>query len=141
MTDRAEIALGHKLMIGDDLVKTVNSFSYLGVILDKNLTMKPHLANVKKNSLYRFYNMHQLRDLMDNETALCLYKTCILPTLEYTAELWLIMVPLLTSRGSRLCGTKTSERPLVLEIPEPFMRLISMNNIILISYLIEETFH
>ena len=64
-------------------VKKVNSFSYLGVILDENMTYKTHMASIRKRSGYKLYQLHRIRTSIDTETALTIYKHCILPSLEY----------------------------------------------------------
>ena len=64
-------------------VAKVKSFCYLGVTLDENLSMKTHMAGIRKNCGYKIKRSYRIRDSIDNNTCLEIYKHCILPSLEY----------------------------------------------------------
>ena len=75
--------IGPTLSIDNTSVERVASFCYLGVTLDENLTLKQHMGGIRKRGNYKVKQAHRIRDSIDDETALIIYKHCIMPTLEY----------------------------------------------------------
>ena len=59
-------------------MKNVDKCKYLGVILDKEMTLTSLLSDVKKNVL------NKLRFYINENTSLAIYKQTILPILDYT---------------------------------------------------------
>ena len=57
-------------------IQFVNTFNYLGVILDDHLTFTPYYNMVKRR-------MVKIRKCVDNRTSLLIYKQAVLPVVEY----------------------------------------------------------
>lgn len=79
-----------RLYMFDEVIEWENSVKYLGVTLDRKLTWRPHISNVK-NTLNTKVGM--LRTLLFNkklniQNKLLLYKSIILPTALYAAPIW-----------------------------------------------------
>ena len=53
----------------------VDEFKYLGVILEKNLSWKPQIVNVKSKILRNFYVLRRTTPFIDRNTAVILYNT------------------------------------------------------------------
>ena len=64
-------------------LKTVKSFNYLGVIIDSVLSFKDHCNKIISSGNHKLYNLRNLCKYMDSALAILLYKTMILPILEY----------------------------------------------------------
>ena len=60
-----------------------HSYKYLGVILDQALKYDKFVKQKLKTVAFRNYQLARLNAYIDNLTALLLYKTFILPILEY----------------------------------------------------------
>ena len=64
-------------------LETVVTFNYLGVVVDSVLGFKQHCNKTIASGNHRLSNLRNLCKYMDSELALLLYKTMILPILEY----------------------------------------------------------
>ena len=76
------------LTIDKKQISNETMFVYLGISLDQTLLLKPHMASVSKRTGYKIRQLHKIRDEVDRGIALSMYKTCILPTLEYCSFLF-----------------------------------------------------
>ena len=61
----------------------VNTFNYLGVLLDDHLTFQPYYNMVKRRMENKIFVMSKIRKYVDNKTALLIYKQAVLPLVEY----------------------------------------------------------
>ena len=64
----------------------MNTFNYLGVLLDDQLTFTPYYNLDKRRIEYKIFILSKIRKYVNNMTALLIYKQAILPLVEY-AEL------------------------------------------------------
>ena len=64
-------------------LKNVDKYKYLGVTLDKEMSLSSLLTDVKKNVLNKLFNLRKLRYYIDEKTSLSIYKQTILPILDY----------------------------------------------------------
>ena len=64
-------------------------YKYLGVMLDENLNFNCHINLVLKNANHKLYLLRRVRKYLTNETAILLYKSYILPILEYGNTLYM----------------------------------------------------
>ena len=73
----ADVSLnGQRLLI-------VDQFNYLGVTLDKYMTLGPHISKVINLAKVRVAQLRRTRKYVDKDTCLLLYKQMVLPTMEY----------------------------------------------------------
>ena len=67
---------GHEL-------QRVESYKYLGVILDTNLNFKLHIDTLLKTLRYKLYIFSKIRKYLTVQASLCIYKSTILPYIDY----------------------------------------------------------
>lgn len=75
------------LTINNIDVKTKDQYLYLGAIIDSTLNMKPQVQATIRNGNYRTYQLRAIRDFIDEETAILIYKQFILAKIEYASIL------------------------------------------------------
>ena len=68
---------------GGNNIQFVNTFNYLGVILDDQLTFTPYYNMVKRRMENKIFVLSKIRKYVDNKTALLIYKQAVLPLVEY----------------------------------------------------------
>ena len=73
----------HSLFINDTRLERVTSYKYLGLTLDMNLNYNKPLENCLKLISHKAYLLSKIRMYIDMHTAIIIYKTMILPILEY----------------------------------------------------------
>ena len=73
----------HSLFINENRLERVNSYKYLGLTLDMNLNYNNHLENCLRLISHKAYLLNKIRMYIDTNTAIRIYKTMILPILEY----------------------------------------------------------
>ena len=61
----------------------VKDFDYLGLNIDKNLNFEKHTINLVNNTSFKEGQLHKVRNLVEEEVALEVYKATILPTFDY----------------------------------------------------------
>ena len=74
---------GHTLAISDSPIEKVNSYKYLGITLDATLTYNCHLNNCLKLASHKIFLLSKIRKYITFEAANRIYKTMILPIIEY----------------------------------------------------------
>ena len=75
--------MNHNLYIDNTKVDRVFSYKYLGITLDVNLNYNKHLENVIRTISYKSLLLAKVRKYITTEVAIRIYKTMILPVLEY----------------------------------------------------------
>lgn len=78
----------------------VRVYRYLGVDLDCHLTMESHVERIIGRVRTLLYNVAKLRYYIDQNTSLLMYKTYVLPVLEF--GLYLVDKPCLIDRVQKL---------------------------------------
>ena len=68
---------------GNSTIVFVNTFCYLGCIIDTELTMLPALKHIYRKVEQKIYMLGKLRYLVDKKSAVLIYKQTILPYLDY----------------------------------------------------------
>lgn len=64
-------------------IETVDSFKYLGEWIDNRLKFNIHLDACIRNASHKIYMLRKIRNNLDQRTANTIYKTMILPLIEY----------------------------------------------------------
>ena len=73
----------HELFIQNQKLNKVASYKYLGMILDMNLTFNNHLQQVNNVVSHKCLLLSKLRKYINTYTAIILFKSMILPIMEY----------------------------------------------------------
>ena len=76
--------IGNICVKSEDMVlEHVNKFKYLGIWLDSDLNFGEHMTYLKSKLYAKIKLLGRVRMLLDHKTALTIYKTLILPVLDY----------------------------------------------------------
>jgi hypothetical protein len=76
------------IIIDGSTVEFVEQFSYLGIILDPNITWKPHLQHVARKVARTNGILCRLKNVSDCDILKMLYTSLILPYLSYGIIVW-----------------------------------------------------
>ena len=71
------------LTIGPDKIDRVNSFKYLGIILDEHLSFNEHVDYVVSKTSKKLGVIRKSREFPDRKTSLILYESLVLPHMDY----------------------------------------------------------
>ena len=72
-----------ELRIGTEAIEREAHFKYLGVFLDDTLKFEYHLENLYNNTCSKVGVLRKVRDCLDQKLVLTLYKSLIIPHLDY----------------------------------------------------------
>lgn len=72
-----------KIIIDNCEIEEVEDFNYLGITIDKELNFRQHLYKCIKKSNSKLYMLNKIKDYLPIQGALALYKSMVLPYLEY----------------------------------------------------------
>ena len=64
-------------------LECVNSFTYLGIIIDNKLQFQDHIKKCIKQAGHKIYMLSRIRHCVNKKTALMIFKSMILPYIEY----------------------------------------------------------
>ena len=78
----------HTLKIGNMRIERVHLYKYLGITLDMNLTYKKHMENCIRSASHKSFLLAKIRKYITTEAAIRIYKTMILPLIEYSDILY-----------------------------------------------------
>ena len=76
------------LKIDGNLIQKVNESKFLGVIIDKDLSWRGHIANVRSRLSQTIGIIGRARSFMNGAQLLLLYNTMVLPHLQYCLLNW-----------------------------------------------------
>ena len=71
------------ITINNELIQTVSSFKYLGVLLDSTLNYNQHIASVVRTVLHKVTLLSKVKRYLQDESAIQIYKSMILPYIDY----------------------------------------------------------
>lgn len=71
------------LFLDGRAIDFVETFTYLGIMLDCKMNFQKHFANVINKLIYKIHLFCKIRSLSDTHTAVLLYKCHLLSFLEY----------------------------------------------------------
>ena len=75
--------VNHTVTIGDIRVDRVHSYKYLGITLDANLNFKKHIKLCIKSASYKTLLLSEIRKYITMDAAIRIFKTMILPLIDY----------------------------------------------------------
>ena len=76
-----------QLKIGDDLIKSTVSVKDLGTILDQNLNMEEHVANVCRSCYFHIRNIKSLKPILHHEALISVVNAFVNSRLDYCNSL------------------------------------------------------
>lgn len=79
-----------RLDIDNQQIERVSEMKYLGVIIDEKLTFKPNTEFAKKKIAKKVYFLQRMKRRIDKDTKLTLYKTLIVPHIDYCSTMLLL---------------------------------------------------
>ena len=68
---------------GNEIVSYTDKYTYLGVVVDRNLTFVPFLKSIIQRVNYKLYLFSKIRYLLTFSAALMVYKQMVLPFFDY----------------------------------------------------------
>lgn len=71
------------ITINNETIEVVKSFKYLGVLIDEELKFSGHLENCWRSANSKLYMLNRIRENIPVTAALTLFKSMVLPYLEY----------------------------------------------------------
>jgi hypothetical protein len=71
------------LHVGSDVIKPVSVVRDLGVLLDQELSMKPHISKVTSTCFYQLRRLKQVRRILGPEITATLVTAFVLSRLDY----------------------------------------------------------
>lgn len=72
-----------KLTLGLSPLEYISEYKYLGLTINTNLNFKKHLTTTLKSVSHKAYKLYKIRNCLSAKTALQLYKSMILPVVDY----------------------------------------------------------
>lgn len=78
----------HGIKFGDDQISETDSTKFLGIIIDKNLTFKPHITYISSKLSKSIGILHKVKHILPEEALKILYRTLIHPYIQYGIEAW-----------------------------------------------------
>ena len=69
--------------MGNSSIERVSCTKYLGVLLDEHLTFDEHINYIHKKASNKLGILYRAKDYLDRPTKILLYKSLILPHLDY----------------------------------------------------------
>ena len=77
------------IIISNVSVKFVKQYSYLGIILDSEMSLQPLVKYIKKSITNKIFNLRKIRKYLNKKAAVSIYKQTILPIIDYAGFLLL----------------------------------------------------
>lgn len=78
-------------MIGGQSIERVNQMKYLGVVIDDQLTFKPYCEHLEKKIAKKISFLRRIRNKLDTQTALLMYKSTIGPHYDYCSSILFLL--------------------------------------------------
>ena len=76
------------IKFGNNQLRVVKEFRYLGVHLDQGLTWNTHCGKIFSKAGLKLHLMRRLQKILPKKTMIQIYKTYMMPILEYAATVW-----------------------------------------------------
>ena len=72
-----------KIYLNGDLLQKVPTFKYLGVVLDPTLNYNQYISSIIRTVLHKMVLLAKLKKYLKNDVALQIYKSMLLPYIDY----------------------------------------------------------
>ena len=76
------------IKFGQEQLRVVKHFKYLGVLLEGGLSWNDHCQSIVSKAGYKLHLMRRLNKILPQKTMIQIYKTYMMPILEYAATVW-----------------------------------------------------
>ena len=76
------------VMLSGEIVETVTTFKYLGILLDNHLSFCEHVAYLRRKIYAKVKVLGHVRQYISQIRALQLYKSLILPEFDYADQIY-----------------------------------------------------
>ena len=76
------------VVIEGNTVEEVHEFKYLGILLDRHLTFKPHAAYLRRKVFAKLKVLGRVRQYVSQNLSLYMYKSLILPEFDYGDQIY-----------------------------------------------------
>lgn len=83
--------ISYEIMIGGQNIERVNQMKYLGVVIDDQLTFKPYCEYLEKKIAKKISFLRRIRNKLDTQTALLMYKSTIGPHYDYCSSILFLL--------------------------------------------------
>ena len=80
----SNLNLENRFVLNAQSLEFANVYNYLGILLDKNMSLLPLLSRLKSVISRKMYSLVKIRDLITTKCALTIYKQTILPLFDYS---------------------------------------------------------
>ena len=78
------IDMNNKFVLNGEILDFTEIYNYLGLTLDKNMTLIPLLVKLKKSVIAKIHSLIKIRDMITTTCAITIYWQTILPILDYS---------------------------------------------------------
>ena len=78
------VSLENKFNLDGNLLEFPETYNYLGLILDRNMSLTPLLTKLKQTVMSRIFSLIKICDMITTKCAITVYKQTILPILDYS---------------------------------------------------------
>ena len=75
-------------MVDSTNLETVDTFKYLGVLMDQTLSWKEHISSMGKKIFSSLALLSRVRKVLPISSCLPMYNTKVLPLFDYCAVVW-----------------------------------------------------
>jgi hypothetical protein len=83
-----------EVMLNDKIIKRVDKFRYLGVILDPTMTFKTHFNSVESRLNSAIYKLRSIKRYVPELVMKILFNAYVLPIYDYCIEIWCVQTKL-----------------------------------------------
>ena len=80
----------HKFKINNIELELVNSFKYLGIIFDSNMTFKNHFDSVRVKMDINLSRIRNIKRCLSDKAFVMLFNAYVLPIVDFCIEIWLV---------------------------------------------------
>ena len=72
-----------QVTMGEHILEMTRTYTYLGVVLDSQLSFKPYIKQVKRAASYKLKLLRKIRKLLTEKAAVTIAKSMVIPVMDY----------------------------------------------------------